>query len=253
MDRNEQRLGFEERVDRYLNNKLAQDQINELWVEVIEDKRKYEYLKTAAALTGHFAAERTQEEMVSRTKPANTRSKPDFTKIRNFMAAAGIAIVIGLSSVLIYSTDSTEYITPLSTLDFALLRDAGEPYAQDESEAEIQSAISLAQRGETDLALHRLTDVYESTDASLINRSEALLAIGIIQYNTGDYPSATRTFRRIIAVYEDDVLVERSTWYLAQSLLASGDISGARVTMREVVDMGGAHSRAAERYYRYLR
>lgn len=254
MERIEQRLGFEERVDRYITNKLAQDQINDLWVEVIEDKRKYEYLKTAAALTQYFSKDNTESLSSSEKKENQLRSSQRLKKIRNIAAAAGITLAVGVSSVYMYSVDSRQSLMPLSSLDYAVLRSAGDSDALLQVDRDIQSAIALAQSGQYDLAIHRLREVYESTQVNTLTKSEALINVGIIEYNKGDFQSAGQTFQLVIQKYPENIqLLERSAWYLAQSQLAAGDVSSARQTMQQVVEYGGAHSRAADRYLRYLR
>ncbi|MCC5925038.1 MAG: tetratricopeptide repeat protein [Bacteroidetes bacterium] len=255
MERNEQRLVFEERVDRYISNKLTQDQINDLWVEVIEDKRKYEYLKTTVALTRYFSDYNDASEDTSATAKQSLKNNDRVRKVRNIAAAAGITLAIGVGSVYMYSIDSQGPPAPLTSLDYAVLRAAGDTEERlTQVSLDIQSAITLAQGGEFDLAIHRLREIYDKPDLSNVVKSEVLINQGIIEYNSGDFFSSAQSFRRVIQDYPDDILlVERSTWYLAQSQLAAGDVASARETLQRVSDYGGAHSRAANRYLRYLR
>lgn len=254
MNRNDQLLEFEERVDRFITNKLAQDQINELWIEVIEDKRKYEYLKTAAALTRYFAKTPSESGVQSINQEKLILRKQRLNKIRNIAAAAGISIAVGVSSVYLYSLESYDTIAPLATLDYATLRAAtADNDLLMQADRDMQDAISLAQAGQFDLAIHRLQEVFDSTVPNA-TKAEVLMSMGIIEYNRGDFRTAERNFTQILADYPEDLqLTEQATWYLAQSQLAQGNIDVAKLTLQTVQNYGGAHSRAAERYLRYLR
>lgn len=252
MERNEQGLTFEERVDRFVIRKLAQDQINDLWVEVIEDKAKYNYLKTAVALNHYFGVESAHAAAESSEKPKRSRDLR-YQRIRNIAAAAGISLVVGVGSVYWYSLESTTGLAPLAVLDYATVRGNTEFESSDAARQQIQDAIVLAQQGSPDAAIYQLQDLYESTRLDY-DKAQALLNIGIIEYNRGAFQAAELRFEQLVRMYTADVLLlERSTWYLAQSYLAQGKVEQARETMGTVVNYGGAHSRAARQYLNYLR
>lgn len=243
---------FEERLDQFLCNKLSQDQIDELWVEIIEDPVKYEYVKTSAALYKQFYEAGARDTRISGTigKP---KVKLNRTAIwKNTAVAAGIALALGLISVFTYNSVESPGISPLSSLEFANLRSAGD-VGLTELEADIQTAINAALSGETSNALVKLSRVIDLTADKSI-RASALINSGIIEYNQDNFEAATRHFEQVLKLDMNDVLVtERAAWYLAQSQLAQGDNQAAREALTRVVEIDGAHSRMAASYLRYLR
>ncbi|MCH8496211.1 MAG: hypothetical protein LAT57_11360 [Balneolales bacterium] len=255
MKRPEQILQFEERVDLFLNDKLSQDQIDELWIESIEDSSRYDYLKTVAALRNEFFQKSSSQDQLPAEKPNNKPDSAGFvptSRLANIAVAAGLTLAVGVSSVYLYNTSESQTLVPLSTLEFSTLR-SGVDVKTEKFQKYIQDAINKSITGDADIAVLELYSVFEqSTDSDI--RADALMNIGIIKYNSSDFRSAGINFKQIINQYNNDIfVVERATWYLAQAQIALGDLDAAKVSINRVIEIDGAHSRAAENYLRYLR
>lgn len=247
MKKSETHLKTEDRIDQYVSGKLSQDQTDEVWMEILASPQHYDYLKTAVALRT-IAAEST----ITAIPPTHNVPIRHSTGLRKYAVAAGIALAVGATSVYIYSQDGQTVVRPLEALEFTTLRSTATLSAS-ELQQSIQQAINLSLQGDASGAIVLLTQIYEEQVSSDI-RAEALINIGIIQYNSDDFSGATRSFSELLTRFTDDpMLVERAQWNLAQAYMALGESDKARESLEMVVAMDGAHSRIARNYLTYLR
>lgn len=249
-------LQFEERVDLFLCDKLSQDQIDELWIESIEDSSRYDYLKTVASLRNEFYQKPSSQDQIRveiPNIPTETKPLTPASRLVNIAIAAGLTLAVGVSSVYLYNATEIKPLVPLSSLEFSTLLSGADLVNTDRFQQDIQDAINKSITGDADVAVLELYSVFEqSTDSDI--RADALMNIGIIKYNSNDFRSARINFNQIINQYNNDIFtVERATWYLAQTQIALGDLDAAKQSIQRVIEIDGAHSRAAENYLRYLR
>jgi tetratricopeptide (TPR) repeat protein len=243
----EKDLKVEERIDQYLNGKLNQVEIDHLWIDVIENKQHYDYLKTSATL----------KKMLSDSKEqggsAPVYSITSAKSWQKYAMAAGFALIVGLSTIYVVNIDSGPGLQPLQSLEFTTLRSGGELSLATEPDRRIQLAVNMAVQGNASAAVLALNRIYEESENDA-EKAEALMNIGIIEYNNDEFASAQRTFTKIVSSHTSDILMyERAYWYLAQTQIALGDRAAAKESIGMVISIDGAHSRMAESYLRYLR
>lgn len=242
MNKSEEDLQVQERIDLYLNGKLGQDQIDDLWVEIIENPENYDYLHTSAAL----------RKIISPKSEATRTPSYSLSKWQQCAAAAGFALIMGITAIYLTTSSLDNRFGPLDSLDFTSMR-SGTEVVTSETDRQMLSAVYMAVKGEYDVAILLLNDIYERSTHDPV-KSEALMNIGIIEYNSDQFASAIRTFTQITQNHTADILtLERAYWYLAQSQMASGDMASARESIETVISIDGAHSRMAKNYLRYLR
>ncbi len=243
----EKDLKVEERIDQYLNGKLNQSEIDHLWIDVIENKHHYEYLKTSATLKSMLA----ESKDLGNTAP--TYSIASVKSWQKYAIAAGFALVVGLSTVYVANIDSGPGLQALQSLEFSTLRSGGDLSMTSEPDRRIQLAVNMAVQGNASGAVLALNQIYEESENDA-EKVEALMNIGIIEYNNDEFASAQRTFTKIVSNHASEILlIERAYWYLAQAQIALGDRIGAKESITMVISIDGAHSRMAESYLRYLR
>lgn len=242
----------EDQLDQYVRGRLDQDQIDQLWVEMMEEPSYFEYLKTSVALKAVYQEKAITKE-ITPSVPVTPIHQKSSSNFRNWSIAAGVALTLGIGSLLVYqSADTTSAFSIPETLEFAVYRSAAEVTENEEQRA-LQSAVNLAVQGDNTSAIILLNQIIAETQSESL-RIEALLNLGIIEYNSNDFAAAERTFQRASSVdTSDSILKERAYWNLAQAQIAVGNLSEARKTIEMVIDIDGAHSRMAQNYMKYLR
>lgn len=230
-------IELEQQIDRYVSGELNQDQVDELWTQLIQEPYYAEYLKTVANIS----------HIISSSK----MRKVDTQEIRStnvwYAFAATVVLVIGLmSTMLIYKDASVNRFDAMSNLEMHNVRSS--VISADEVEAGIQHGIGLAVTGNTDQAITHLSDLYEKVSLADV-RSDIQLNIGIIQYNSSRYEEAKNTFQLITETSSDDkLMMEKALWYKANTYLKLGSVEEAKHLIRQVHDIDGAYRRIAGTY-----
>jgi TolA-binding protein len=244
--KSELHLKTEERIDQYVSGKLSQEQIDEVWAEILADSHNYDYLKTTVSLRNIVRETSNPDSTPTISKGARS------TVFRKYAIAAGLALTLGSTGVYLYTNNSNTELQPLQVLEFTTLRSSAD-FNSDDLQRNIQQAINLAISGQSVEAVHLLETIFhEQSDPTI--QSEVLMNVGIIQYNASDYESAIQTFSQLLSQVDmEPMLSERAQWNLAQSYMAQGNLDEARASFEVVVAMDGAHSRVARTYLKSLR
>lgn len=244
---------LERKIDLYICGRLNQEQIDALWVEMIENPAAYTYLKTSVALRSIIKdnTSSTSEAPVNSITPKQSRNW------KNYAAAAAIVVSTGVGGTYVISslTDSTTAtaIKPFDKLELVVYRSTSQPETLTDIRIELKSAIDTALLGNNSEALIALSRVLESTDDELV-KAEAYLNIGILEYNSNDFSAAVVSLQNAADLSDEDgVLHERVLWNLAHAQMASGNQTAAKVSIQRVVALEGAHSRAAKSYLDFMK
>lgn len=249
---------LERKIDLYICGRLNQDQIDALWVEMIENPSAYSYLKTTVALqkiaNKTIATGSISNSNVKYLSASKSRSTKNWKK---YAAAAAIVVSAGVGgSYVIESNSSLVNATgfkPYDKLELVVYRSSGNSQQLDDANLELKKAIDSALIGDTSQALILLNSILESTDDKLI-KAEAYLNIGILEYNSNDFNAAAMSLQNAASLSSENVLLyERVIWNLAHAQMALGDNTNAKSTIRQVVALEGAHSRAAQSYLDFMK
>lgn len=230
-------IELEEQIDRYVSGELNQDQVDELWTQLIQEPYYAEYLKTVANISHIISSSKIRKVETEEIRSTNAW----------YAFAAAVVLVIGLmSTMLIYKDASVNHFDAMSSLEMHNVRSS--VISADEVEAGIQHGIGLAVTGNTDQAITHLSDLYEKVNRADV-RSDIQLNIGIIQYNSSRFEEAQNTFRLITETSSDDkLMMEKALWYKANTHLKLGSVDEAKQIIRQVYDIDGAYRRIAATY-----
>lgn len=245
MNKDKEKLQIEERIDQYLNGQLSPDEIDDLWVELIQDDNYLQYMQTSADL----------RELARQRKAAS--SAPH----RAWMYAAAAAIVlllVVLGSLRMGVFDSSLTVQPVETIELDYYRSTDAPSDLTDRKKIIRDAIELFNQGEFEKAVDLLHTernkslnpaANEAVDASWI--AELDIALGTLYYNTDRFNDAVFYFSDVIQNYRDAVEVltlEKAYWYLGNSYFQLDMLEEAEQAMREAYELNGAYSRVAKSY-----
>lgn len=232
---------LEKKIDQYVGGNLNEEEIDELWSEVIFDDYYYDYMKTVASLKGLADGE----------KKSNIHFLKRSSTLQWVAAAAIVIIASGLILFNVY--DDQQYnVQPIGSIELDYYRSAeGVTESTDVSEI-IMSVISEANRGNIASAIsiveNSLSDI-----SSKEGKAELLATAGSIYYNEGMYLEATEYFERSLDYEIENVIIqEQNYWYLGNAYFQLNRIEEARTTLEKAYQLNGAYSRVAERYIQAL-
>ncbi|GAB5409493.1 MAG: hypothetical protein Wins2KO_31940 [Winogradskyella sp.] len=230
---------LEYKIDLYVNGKLTEEQVDELWVELVQDGYYLDYTKSVANIKAVIDEKRSKDQAAPVYK---------LRKVINYGAAAAIALVIGVIGVINYSgTNTLTEIAPQEQLDLGVVRGSEDSSPTSSVEA-IREAIRLASDGSVEQAIELLeTELIKAEVPNFI--AEISLTLGSIQYNYGEYNTAVVNFERVInqPSIENEIL-EKGYWYLGNTYFQLERIEEAETAFQRTYELNGGFSRLAKSY-----
>lgn len=228
---------IERKIEQYIDGQLSAKEIDDLWAEMIQNGEKLDYLKTAANVKGVIETQNTVRE-----------SKVHyFRQYWKYAAAAVIALLIGVLSVINYNTGQ-KAVKPLPSIELEYYRSANGAATAENNNEVIQDAIAMANRGNTENAIQMLKDqIKKTTDPQHI--ATLSLNIGSLYYNSGKYSDAVENFKNVINQKNIDVLtLEKGYWFLGNSYFQQGRLNQAQQSIQQAYNLNGAYHRVAGTY-----
>lgn len=224
-------LDLEDRIDLYVKGALNQNQIDELWVDVIQNDY-LDYMKTAATVRKLSVG-------------LNVTPIPLFKRerTRQFTAAAALVIGIGTSMYYLTGSDSAPAFSPLPSIEYSLLRSA--QTGNEVFEARLQEITVMALNGDNGHAEAALKELAVS-DLAPAQRSAVTLSLAALHYNAGNDEAALVGFAAILdSSVADPSIREKAAWYAVNALIRMNRSKEAEPYLRMVIDLDGAYKRAA--------
>ncbi len=229
---------LEHKIDLYVNGKLSQDQVDELWAELIQDGYYLDYTKSVANIKAVIESQREQRAAAPVYR---------LRKVVNYGTAAAVAIIIGVIGVFNFSGNEQSFsLQPQNQLDLGNIRGT-ETEIFNPSEV-IAQAIELANNGNVEQAVTLLEKEIDRTEEPNLV-AEISLTLGSIQYNYGEYEAALQNFERVISQSSIELLsLEKGYWYLANTYLQLDMLDKAESAFKNVYDLDQGYSRIAKTY-----
>jgi len=145
---------LERKIDLYLNGRLSEEQIDDLWAELIQDNYYLDYMKSVANLKAVI------EEKRKVNKPSVSKQ---IRKIATYASAAAAIIIVGVLGVLNYSSDNSSPLSPINEIGLDIVRSEDGVSANITNET-IKRAIQLAADGNTSEAKDILSNELETEE-----------------------------------------------------------------------------------------
>lgn len=232
---------LESQIDLYINGKLSEEQVDELWAELIQDEYYLDYTKSVANL----------KAVIEKNRKENAKAPIlRLRKVISYGAAAAVALIIGVIGILNYTANNgaVNELEALTWMDYGTVRNS-EASSEILTDNEIiRQAISLTNNGNTEEAISLLTEeLTKVTDA--VDVAEISLTLGSIQYNYGNYTEALVSFNRVVAQESvDDKILEKAWYYLGNTYIQLDDMTEAKLAFEQTIDYDQQYSRVAQRY-----
>lgn len=243
-------------INRYIDGKLSEKEIESLWEIFVENPEYYEWFETELHLRD-LAKEANQKNITTIT---SLNGKPEggtrrYSKTWIFAVAAAILIGIGFQFYFIQDSGSFH---PYSMNQIEIDEMSGTDILRsDEStvskiDVEISRALSLAYEGE-------LNDAISKFNSLLLQNPEPgqeaniMMNLGILHYNMRNFEEAKDYFE---TASESDVMNkffrEKAWWFLGNAYLNLEMLEEARETVYQVYIAEGRFESSAERLLQSL-
>lgn len=232
---------LEYKIDEYLEGNLTPEQIDELWIELIQDEYYMDYLKTAASLKGLAKQENSSAKIFTMNHLKQV-----------YLAAAVMIMSATLVLYALYDQGTPASVEPISTIELDYYRSAEGTVVEDNISEILMSVIAAANSGNVETAIdiiNRELQIY--SDPAV--RHELMITAGSILYNSGQYDQALSWFENAIRINTpDQQLKERNYWYLGNTYFQLNMITEAKMALENAYELNGAYSRIAESYLKAL-
>lgn len=236
MSTNKNHKDIERRIDQYLNGQLSDDEIEDLWADIVQSQEHLDYLNTMANL----------KEVVG-----NKRKKAPFRTVWMYAAAAAVVLLIAIVGTLqfVNTSDKPAELAAIESIELDYYRSTTSVDTKNDRDKLIRTAIELYNKNRFEDAVDLLNDERISTDdVSWI--AELDITLGTFHYNEDKFEDAAYYFNDVIKYKgKIDVLVlEKAYWYLGNSYLQMNKLAQAEDTMEKAYELNGAYSRVAKSF-----
>jgi len=222
-------------IDLYINGRLNEQQVEELWAELVQNDDYMDYMKTAANVKAIVEEERAQKQQRQ-------------NRYWVYAAAAAIVLVIGVLTLMNYPSSDKLGVKPMQKIELEYYRSADGSISPSTRNDIIQQAIELANNGNTQGAIELLKNQMTQTQDP-VSIASLSLNIGSLYYNSDDFNQAVTYFRKVVDQPQVDVLtLEKGYWFLGNTYFQMGRLNDARKAIRNAYDLNGAYRRVAKSY-----
>lgn len=233
---------LEKRIEAYVDGHLTPQEVDELWAELLDNEYYYDYMKSVASL-----------KKISENRENDAKhQRADSQKTVWLSAAAAIILMFGAATIFNLSTEPSESVSPISTIELDYYRSSDGMVDDGMKSDVVRRAISTANTGDVAEALKLINEELEK-DNSDYKEAELLITSGSILYNSGRFTEAIDRFETALTIeYDDMMLRERNYWYLGNAYFQVNKLDEAKLALEQAFELNGAYSRVAQSYLRAL-
>lgn len=237
-----------EKIDRYIEGELSQDEIDDLWKEFLKHPEWYSWFETELHLKSLIKkGKKPRFQTVDESSASANQSGIQKYSGWIYAAAAAVILAIGLQ---FFSFEQGE---PLPSLALAEIEQSNligadvlrsDDRSADNLDVAINDALATAYEGELALAIEQFRELlHQSPNNQQKVRIE--MNLGILFYNSGDYESAKSHFQSIINIENiEDYQTEKSWWFLGHVYLNLDEPRAAREAVFNAYSMNGRYQSA---------
>jgi len=227
------------KIDLYVEGELDNEQVDELWSELINNSNALGYLKTAVDIN-----EINDEEYEERVRITTQKRTLNY-----WYLSAALVLIAGAFVFLQIEAGATESVQPVTDIELNSYRSVDNI---SDDEAVLREATELANQGNYEAAV-RIIDVELNRTDDPYTKSHLLIQSGSILYNAAKYREALFRFDKVTNNPDVNLLIrERAYWYLGNSYFQLGEPEAAKVAFQNAYDLDGAYSRVVKKYLTVL-
>lgn len=248
-------LKLEKQIDAYIKGRLTEEEVQQLWKELLMRPDYIELLETELGVKSIL-----ETHSASGSTPSASETGVIYPLLKSWKwmsAAAAVAILI--VAVNLFQIDTNQAITDLAEPHFNLAENLSSAPILRDQKSELAPADSLLNRGfeaaisgEVARALEMYDEIiekYRDQPAAV----QAYLNKGIIQYNSGNFGESIDSFTAVLTNVSDRRFIEeKAYWYMGNALINIERFTEAREAIHSVYAMDGIYRKPAFRLLRKL-
>jgi tetratricopeptide (TPR) repeat protein len=235
-------------IHDFVDGNLSESQKDQLWAKLLGSPDDLDYLSTLATLKkmgkeGAFDTKPSAPETPFQLFRVVRKGIPVTAAVKPYLAAAA-ALIIGMAILfnLFTSADPVTEISPLAMIEYEIERSADDFTLFDNH---LQQAVSYSSASDLDAALQEL-ELAAAAELSESQMIDLKMVEGAVLYNSAEFSKAFEVFDSLKSTEGiDRQNLEKSIWYLANTMLQLGMIDEAEENIKKVIEMDGAFSRVA--------
>lgn len=257
MNTNEQKyIELQKRIDAYLNGDLSQQEVDELWADLISNPDYYNYFSTYVHLKKYYADQQQSTQFSDTSEKEASVHKLIPTKYWYIAAAAILVAVLSVNLLKMH----TGYSLTSWAVDEIPSSDIESPDIMRSDTGKTRKSDSLLNLGYHATITGDINEA-ENIYATIINKYnkqssaiQAHLNLGILKYNEEEYKEAIGHFKSVIDRIEKDEgrMLEKAYWYLGNSYVNIDKLQDARDAVYNAWTMNGIYRKPAERLLKKL-
>lgn len=233
-------IDVRQEIDRYVEQQLSGNEIEELWSQIIQDDEYYDYLNVVANLKAVKEAEAS-----STSTPVHYLNRYKFI----YATAAVILLLITVTFVIKVTNYSANFsVRPVASFELPFQRSANITGTLTANDKVIRQAILLYNDNDLEGAVSILKNNLALTD-NVITQSRLYIMLGTLYYNSDNFEEAKSAFQSAISKKEHlkPLMLEKAYWYLGNALYQMDNVTEAEKAMHNVLQLDGAYSRLAKK------
>ncbi|TVQ67215.1 MAG: hypothetical protein EA360_02855 [Balneolaceae bacterium] len=244
-------IALTKKIDRYLNGKLTQPEIDELWRELIADSSSYQQFETELHLRSLI-----REKVQKQPEIKESEKTREYTATVWIWPVAALLLISLFLYLFTLSNPPKPDQLAIGVIDYRDMLSAeifrSDSQTATETDIRINEALGLAYGSafrESEEIYNRLLESELSPDQQLIIE----MNLGIIYFNLGEYDDAAARFYSVSKTEPENIFIhEQALWYLAHSYLRQGKAGRARDTAFDVYHFNGRFAEEALNLIREL-
>ena len=236
---------IEEKIVRYVNGRLSEAEVEDLWVDLLGNPEYIELVRTAANLKA--VVENKDEEAV---EPARVTR----IGLARYAAAAVVVIALGMFAVFGLSPqpDSPRIIMQM---EYYSSERGGSNTPEAEWQSRLEEYASFAEMGEFTKAVEGFESLLADVNDDNV-KGVAFENLAALHFNQDQFEAAAEYYRNWIAFERasgDNVDLDQATWFLAHTALRLNKTDEAVRLLNEVVTMESSNANNAQNLLKELK
>lgn len=253
---------LERQIDAYIKGRLSEEQVRELWIELFKHPKYIDLLETelSVKLIIEQQLEAEQKAYLSSSSVPGKVKEPVLMRSWKWLAAAATVAIL-IIAINFFQMDQQQNIRQLTLGEINLVENLATPevvrsQSVGDQATELDSLLNLGFKAAISGDKNEAIRIYEEVVEKFGKEPQTAMAhlnIGIINYNSEDYPKAATAFSNAIGLEtEDRVLEEKAYWYLGNTYLNMGELSKAQTAIENVYSLEGIYQKPASRLLKKL-
>lgn len=243
MDNKAENNNIEQRIDAYIKGQLSDEEVQDLWMQLVKHPEYISLLQTELDLT-----------RIYNQKAQSQNTTGHYWK----WIASAAAVIVFIITLNILTTNDLQPLKSLGQTNINLVENLASAEvtrsgtALDPADSLLNTGFKAAISGQIETAIRIFEDIivrYDSTRAV----PKAYLNLGILKYNSGDFDGCIESFNQAISNARDDsLLIEQSYWYLGNAFVNTNELPKARDAVKKAFEMGETYKKEAFRLLKRL-